>query len=99
MASRLDWKVYTRDKIYIAGCAHPEDAIQIASFRGPGTTIRWGHSSKWTCWTEGPEADGCGMGQCASAVTLMRARLKEKQREHYKEGYGHYPEPRTGEST
>lgn len=53
MAASPQFKIYTRDKEYIASCKEPEDAAAIVALRGNGSSIIWQHSV--VVWNEGRE--------------------------------------------
>jgi len=91
MAGSPDWKVYSAANEYLAACKHPEDAACLASFNGDGTTIRWGHSKRFTLWTEGKEQIPASESYDIVCDTML-GRLSVLQRESYKKAYGCYPE-------
>ena len=53
MAATPFLKIYTPQGVYVARCSEFEAAAALASFYGPGCTVRDGHAKKNTLWTEG----------------------------------------------
>ena len=74
MAASPRWKVYDYNREYIAACKHAEDAAALAALRGPGTTIRAGHSL--VVWTEGAEDQSAG-DSYDHVANVIRSRLTE----------------------
>lgn len=60
MATSPHWKIYTRERQYIACCDILDDALTLAGKHGPGTTLRWRHGR--ILWTEGVD------GRCKSGA-------------------------------
>lgn len=81
MASSPDWKIYTKDKKYVASCSHLEAAAALANLYGEGTTIRYGH--RMIFWTEGSETQPAGESydHVAAIVTLRLSAWKRENRQ------------------
>ena len=67
---------------YVASCHYLEDAAAIVAMRGTGATIRLGHSSAWTLWTEGAEAQHAGESYDFVANVAF-GRIPALQKAHY----------------
>lgn len=73
MAAAPVFKVY-RNGEYIGCCKHPEDAAALVGMSGG--EVRYGHSRKWTLWTDGSE-DGCAGDSYDDAAKTMLSRLEQ----------------------
>jgi hypothetical protein len=58
MAGSPQYKVFDAAGAYQAACKEAAASAVVASFYGPGATVRNGHAKRDTVWTQGPEADG-----------------------------------------
>jgi hypothetical protein len=60
MAASPRWKVYSKDREYVAATKYVEDAAAILALRGEGTEIRDGHLAKWAVFVQGQETVDAG---------------------------------------
>lgn len=55
MASSPQLKIFNPAGDYIGCMKHYEDAAMVVAAYGDGAQVRYGHSKKYTVWTEGSE--------------------------------------------
>lgn len=84
MAHSLEWKIYVSG-VHVGSCKFPHDAAAFAALRGEGTDVRWGN--EWVVWREGRERFSAAASY-EDAATIMRERVRDRQREHYDRAYG-----------
>lgn len=77
MASSPKFKVYNAAGEYQAACKEAVIAAAVVALLGDGATIRSGHASKHTVWTEGPPADGHAAESYDRVREVIDVRLAE----------------------
>lgn len=76
MAGSPSFKVYNRNKEYIAACKYAEDAAAVVALYGDGATIKYQHS--WLVWTEGSEIAEAATSYDFVAQTIWN-RIEERR--------------------
>lgn len=72
MARSPDYKVYSATGEYIGCAKHVEYAAAMVSLLGQGATIRLGHESKYTLWTEGVDGDAHESWDAVAELAISR---------------------------
>ena len=80
MAGSPQYKVYSPSGEYVAACKEIEHAAAIigafyAYPEEPGATIRYGHSKKWTLFTQGIDGDA---GESYDMVAIVSHARRQK---------------------
>jgi hypothetical protein len=73
MARSPIFKVYSAEGEYLASAKYAEDAAAVVGLRGEGATIRRGHTTGNTVWTEG--VDGLASESFDACAELVYNRI------------------------